>query len=147
MQWTRSSLAQIGWWKKLVVASQLNEMCGTHSYLGESRRLPWHGVIKQMWYFKSFAFTCHTVIEWCWVHSTITEPPDSFCTWTRNYETCLLPKYVVYIHQKFIHNHQCSYSYTNYSSHKSAINVYIVVANINVTVHIKSTSTVHNNKQ
>ena len=37
----------------------------------------------------------------------------------------------------------------NYSSYKSAINVYIVVANINVTVHIKSANinvTVHINK-
>ena len=54
-----------------------------------------------------------------------------------------LSKYVAFIFilfPKFIHNHQCSYSYTNVNVTvhiKSAINVHTVVANINVTVHIK----------
>ena len=49
---------------------------------------------------------------------------------------------------KFIHKNVHTVT-QNYSSYKSAINVYIVVANINVTVHTKSANinvTVHINK-
>ena len=63
-----------------------------------------------------------------------------------NTSVCL-SKYV-YIHQSsFINVHTVT---QNYSSYKSAINVYIVVANINVTFHIKSANinviTIHINK-
>ena len=90
------------------------------------------------------------VIEWCWVHSTITGTPDSFCTWTLNRYFCLLVNISCLYSPKFIH--KCSYSYTNVNvivHIKSPINVYTVVANINITVHIKSANinvTVHINK-
>ena len=35
----------------------------------------------------------------------------SFCTWTQNYDTLFVVKCYTYIYPKFIHNHQCSYSY------------------------------------
>ena len=61
---------------------------------------------------------------------------------------CLLVKICCLYSPKFIHKNVHTVT-QNYSSYKSAIDVYIVVANINVTVHIKPANinvTVHINK-
>ena len=49
------------------------------------------------------AFTCNRME---WVHPNTTGNRFFYYTWAQNYETCLLPKYVVYIHQSSFINVQ-----------------------------------------
>ena len=88
-------------------------------------------------YYYYYIYITWYVIEWSGYTLTLLETGSS-CTWTQNYETCLLPKMShIYFQSSFT---KCSYSYTNVNITvhiKSAINVHTVVANINGTVHIK----------
>ena len=73
-----------------------------------------------------------------WVHSHTTGNTRFFLYLDTKQILLLLVKICCLYSSKFIH--KCSYSYTNVNvivHIKPAINVYVVVANINVTVHIK----------
>ena len=79
-----------------------------------------------------------------WVHPNMTGNTRFFLYLNTKQILLFACQNMLFIFIKFIHNHQCSYSYTN---------VYVAVhnksANINVTVHIKSANinvTVHINK-
>ena len=78
------------------------------------------------------------VIEWSG-YTLLSLETGSFTVLEHRTNTFVcLSKYVAYIHQSsFINVHTVTQNYSSYKVHiKSAINVYKVVANINVTVHI-----------
>ena len=111
-------------------------------HLIQFERYLWYNIyvyILDNFHFTS-AVTRICVIEWSWVHSNTTGNTRFFLYLNTKQILLLLVKICCLYSPKFINSHQCSYSYTvvNVIVHiKSAINVYTVVANINVTVHIK----------
>ena len=73
-----------------------------------------------------------------WVYSNTTGNTRFFLYLNTKQYFCLLVKICCLHSSKFIHNYQCSYSYTNVN-----VTVHNKSANINVTVHIKSAINVY----